>query len=179
MVEQLQPMTEEKRPRIKAALQKSLNDFYVEKRMWAKNAQKNRGSLRLVGIPHKQVPRLPEFLAYLDMEYTAQVNTRNKDPEVMNDYGFLQAVFRDMLDSNGDLFNTLTSTKIDRAAISNRVIYDFSSLLKRSRGVMMAQFVNALGFAVGSLTQGDVVIFGAEQLAPGIKQYVRDKFDQL
>ncbi|PAE87663.1 hypothetical protein [Shouchella clausii] len=180
MVEQLQPMTEGKRPRIKAALQKSLNDFYVEKRMWAKNAQENRASLRLVGIPHKQVPRLPEFLAYLDMEYTGQVNARNKDPEVMNAYGFLQATFRDMLDSNGDLFNTITSTKIDRAAVSNRVIYDFSSLLKRSRGVMMAQFVNALGFAVGNLSQGDVVILhGVEQLAPGIKQYVRDKFDQL
>lgn len=132
MVEQLQPMTEEKRPRIKA-----------------------------------------EFLAYLDMEYTGQVNARNKDPEVMNAYGFLQATFRDMLDSSGDLFNTITSTKIDRATVSNKpcVIYDFSSLLKRSRGVMVAQFVNALGFAVGNLTQGDVVVLhGAEQLAPDIKR---------
>ena len=45
---------------------------------------------------------------------------------------------------------------------------------------MMAQFVNALGFAVGNLSQGDVVVLhGAEQLAPGIRQYVRDQFDQL
>ncbi|KQL58348.1 MULTISPECIES: hypothetical protein [Bacillaceae] len=44
----------------------------------------------------------------------------------------------------------------------------------------MAQFVNALGFSVGNLSQGDVVLLhGAEQLAPGIKQYVRDVFDQL
>ncbi|MCR6108726.1 hypothetical protein HXA34_20730 [Salipaludibacillus agaradhaerens] len=180
MVEQLQPMTEDKRARIKGALQEVLNDFYVDKRMWARNAQENRDSLRLVGIPHKQVPKLPEFQAYLDMEYNAQVQARNKDPEVMNAYGFLRTAFRDMMDSNGDLFNTTTSTKIDRAAISNRVVYDFSSLIKRSRGVMMAQFVNALGFAVGNLSQGDVVILhGAEQLASGIKQYVRDKFDEL
>jgi len=180
MVEQLQPMTEEKRARIKGALQEVLNDFYVDKRMWARNAQENRDALRLVGIPHNQVPRLPEFQAYLDMEYHAQVQARNKDPEVMNAYGFLKTAFRDMMDSNGDLFNTTTSTKIDRAAVSNRVVYDFSSLLKRSRGVMMAQFINALGFAVGNLSQGDVVILhGAEQLAPGIKQYVRDQFDQL
>lgn len=180
MVEQLQPMTDEKRPRIKGALQEVLNDFYVDKRMWARNAQENRNALRLVGIPHEQVPKLPEFQAYLDMEYHAQVQARNKDPEVMNAYGFLKTAFRDMMDSNGDLFNTTTSTKIDRAAVSNRVVYDFSSLLKRSRGVMMAQFINALGFAVGSLTEGDVVILhGAEQLAPGIKQYVRDQFDQL
>lgn len=180
MVEQLQPMTEEKRSRIRGALQEVLNDFYVDKRMWARNAQENRDALRLVGIPHNQVPRLPEFQAYLDMEYHAQVQARNKDPEVMNAYGFLRTAFRDMMDSNGDLFNTTTSTKIDRAAVSNRVVYDFSSLLKRSRGVMMAQFINALGFAVGNLSQGDVVILhGAEQLAPGIKQYVRDQFDQL
>lgn len=180
MVEQLQPMTEEKRSRIKGALQEVLNDFYVDKRMWARNAQENRDALRLVGIPHNQVPRLPEFQAYLDMEYHAQVQARNKDPEVMNAYGFLRTAFRDMMDSNGDLFNTTTSTKIDRAAVSNRVVYDFSSLLKRSRGVMMAQFINALGFAVGNLSKGDVVILhGAEQLAPGIKQFVRDQFDQL
>ncbi|MGX1195859.1 hypothetical protein [Metabacillus sp. SLBN-84] len=180
MLEQLQPMTDEKRPRIKGALQEVMNDFYVDKRMWSRNAQENRHALRLVGIPHNQVPKLPEFQAYLDMEYHAQVQARNKDPEVMNAYGFLRTAFRDMMDSNGDLFNTTTSTKIDRAAISNRVIYDFSSLIKRSRGVMMAQFVNALGFAVGNLSQGDVVILhGAEQLAPGIKQYVRDQFDQL
>ncbi|MCC2249009.1 hypothetical protein JUJ52_03430 [Virgibacillus sp. AGTR] len=180
MVEQLQPMTEEKRARIKGALQEVLNDFYVDKRMWARNAKENRNALRLVGIPHKQVPRLPEFQAYLDMEYHAQVQARNKDPEVMNAYGFLKTAFRDMMDSNGDLFNTTTSSKIDRAAVSSRVIYDFSSLIKRSRGVMMAQFINALGFAVGNLSQGDVVILhGAEQLAPGIKRYVRDQFDQL
>lgn len=180
MVEQLQPMTDEKRPRIKGALQEVLNDFYVDKRMWSRNAQERRDALRLVGIPHNQVPKLPEFQAYLDMEYNAQVQARNKDPEVMNAYGFLRTAFRDMMDSNGDLFNTTTSTKIDRAAVSNRVVYDFSSLLKRSRGVMMAQFINALGFAVGNLSQGDVVILhGAEQLAPEIKQYVRDQFDQL
>jgi len=179
MVEQLQPMGD-KKARIKSALQQVLNDFYVDKRMWVRNAQENRQQLRLVGIPHNQVPRLPHFQAYLDMEYNNQVQARNKDPEVMNAFGFLRGAFRDMMDSNGDLFNTTTSTIIDRAAISNRVIYDFSSLIKRSRGVMMAQFVNALGFAVGSLTQGDVVILhGVEQLAPGIKQYVRDQFDQL
>lgn len=180
MVEQLQPMGDEKRARIKSALQKVLNDFYVDKRMWSRNAQGNRDSLRVVGIPHKQVPKLPVFQSYLDMEYNAQVQTNKKDPEVMNAYGFLQGAFRDMMDSNGDLFNTTTSSIIDRAAVSSRVIYDFSSLLKRSRGVMMAQFVNALGFSVGNLSQGDVVVLhGAEYLAPGVKQYVRDQFDQL
>lgn len=180
MVEQLQPMTEDKQARIKGALREVLNDFYVDKRMWSRNAQQNREALRLVGIPHKQVPKLPIFLSYLDMEYKAQVDSDNYDPEVMNAYGFLSTAFRDMLASNGDLFNTTTSDIIDKATISNRVVYDFSSLIKRGRGLMMAQFVNALSFAVGNLSQGDVVILhGVDQLAPGIKRYVRDQFDQL
>lgn len=180
MVEQLQPMTDNQRARIKGTLQEVLNNFYVDKRMWVRNAQKNRDALRLVGLQHDEIPKLPEFQAYLDMEYQAQVQSPNKDPEVMNAYGFLATAFRDMMDSNGDLFNTTTSDIIDRAAVSNRVIYDFSALLNRGRGVMMAQFVNALGYAVGSLGEGDlVVLHGAEHLASGIKSYVKDQFDQL
>lgn len=180
MVEQLQPMTADARPRIKGALFEVLNNFYIDKRMWSRNAQDNRSLLRVVGIPHKQVPKLPVFQSYLDSAYEDHVNRRNKDEKVMDAYGFLATAFRDMMDSNGDLFNTTTSDIIDRATVSSRVIYDFSSLLKRGRGLMMAQFVNALAFAVGNLSKGDVVVLhGAEQLVPGIKQYVRDQFDQL
>lgn len=180
MIDQLSPAPEVHRARIKGVLQDVLNEFYVDKRMWARNAQKNRDKLRLVGIPHNQVPRLPEFVLYLEQGYKAQVDARNKDDMVMNAYGFLRDAFRDMMDTNGDLFNTTTSDAIDRATISNRVIYDFSSLIKRGRGLMMAQFVNALAFSVGNLTHGDVVILhGAERLADGIKQYIRDQFDEL
>ena len=135
-----------------------LRKLYVDKGMWSRNAQENRDALRIVGIPHNQVPKIPEFHAYLKMKYQKQVSARNKDTKVMDAYGFLQTVFRDMMDSNGDLFNTTTSDIIDEAAVSHRVIYDFSSLLKRGRGLMMAQFINALGFSVGNLSEGDVVI---------------------
>lgn len=181
MVEQLSPYENDHQGAIiKGKLKEVLNDFYVDSRLWARNAQKNRDALRIVGIPHDEVPQLPLFTAYLDMQYTAQIKATSKDPDVVKAYSFLRTVFQDMMDTNGDLFNTTTSTIIDQAAVSNRVIYDFSSLLKRGRGLMMAQFVNALGFAVGSLGEGDlVVLHGAEHLTEGIKQYVRDKFDEL
>lgn len=180
MIEQLSPAPESQRARIKGVLQEVLNEFYVDKRMWSRNAQKNRDKLRLVGIPHDQVPRLPELVLYLEQGYTAQVNKRNKDAAVLNAYGFLRDAFRDMMNTNGDLFNTTTSDIIDRATVSNRVIYDFSSLIKRGRGLMMAQFVNALAFSVGNLSKGDVVILhGADKLADGIKGYVRDQLDEL
>lgn len=180
MVEQLQPMTPDMRARTKGMLKEVLNNFYVDQRMWVRNAQKHRDAIRLVGIPHRDVPRLPVFQSYLDMHYNQQVNKLNKDEKVQDAYGFLATAFRDMMDSNGDLFNTTTSDIIDRATVSNRVIYNFGSLIRRGHGVMMAQFVNALSFSVGNLTEGDVVILhGAEQLADDIKEYVRDQFDQL
>lgn len=180
MVDQLKPFPKEISSHVSNALHEALNDFYVDKKMWHRNAQERRHLLRLVGIPHKEVPRLPEFLSYLNMRYEEQVQADAKDPDVLRAYGFLRGVFRDMLDSNGDLFNTTTSDVIDLASVSSRVIYDFSSLLKRSRGVMMAQFVNALGFSVGNLAKGDVLILhGVEWLDDRIKQYVRDKLDQL
>lgn len=181
MIEQLQPTQKDiQRARITGVLNDVLNDFYVDKKMWVRNAQDNRGQIRLVGIPHNEVPRLPEFLAYIRQGYHEQVSARRKDPEVLQAFGFLQAAFADMLNTNGDLFNTTTSTNIDRAAVSSRVVYDFSTLLQRRREVMMAQFVNALGFAVGSLTEGDVVVLhGTEFLDEGVKPYVYDKFDEM
>lgn len=180
MVEQLQPMEASKRAIIRGLLNETLNQFYIDKRMWVHNAQHHRESLRLVGIPHEQIPRLPEFLTYINMRYKEQINAKNKDPDVLAAFGFLNTAIRDMLDTHGDLFNTITSDMIDRASTASRVVYDFSSLLKRSRGVMMAQFINALGFSVGHLRKGDVVVLhGVDQLAPTVKTYVREQIDQL
>ncbi|OMF76768.1 hypothetical protein [Paenibacillus glucanolyticus] len=180
MVQMLQKMPEGQEARIKGELNDVLNQFYVDKRMWTRNAMDNRKKLRLVGIPHEEVPRLPEFLSYLNMRYQGEVYADKSDPAVREAFGFLKTAFRDMLDTNGDLFNTTTSSVIDQAAVSSRVVYDFSSLLKRGRGVMMAQFVNALGYAVGNLTMGDVVILhGVDHLDESVKEYVNEQFRQL
>jgi len=180
LVNQLKPMTKNQQAIVEGELKDALTDFYVDKRMWAHDAQNNRDKLRLVGIPHEEVPKLPLFLSYLEMKYNAQVQASAKDPDILKAYGFLRTAFREMLSANGDLFNTTTSTNIDKAAQGSRVIYDFSALLDRGHGLMMAQFVNALSFAVGNLRQGDVVVLhGAELLKQEIKGYVHDKFDQL
>ncbi|MCL6663448.1 hypothetical protein [Paenibacillus amylolyticus] len=180
MVQMLQKMPEGQEARIKGELNDVLNQFYVDKRMWSRNATDNRKKLRLVGIPHEEVPKLPEFVAYLETGYQGEVYADKSDPAVREAYGFLRTGFRDMRETNGDLFNTTTSTIIDQAAVSNRVIYDFSSLLKRGRGVMMAQFVNALGYAVGNLSLGDVVVLhGVDHLDKNVKEYVSEQFRQL
>lgn len=181
MAEQVFEPTDSDRSIIRGSLRDVLVEFYVDKSMWAHDAQNNRDRLRLVNLNHNEVPKLPEFKAYLDMRYKKELSKGSSgDKEVVHAYSVLLQVFSSMLSNNGDLFNTWTSNVVDRAVKSQRVIYDFSSLIRRGQGIMMAQFINALGFSVGNLGQGDVVILhGADYLDDTIRKYVRTQFDLL
>lgn len=181
MAEQVFEPTDSDRSIIRGSLRDVLVEFYVDKSMWAHDAQNNRDRLRLVNLNHNEVPKLPEFKAYLDMRYKKELSKGSSgDKEVVHAFSVLLQVFSSMLSNNGDLFNTWTSNVVDRAVKSQRVIYDFSSLIQRGQGIMMAQFINALGFSVGNLGQGDVVILhGADYLDDTIRRYVRTQFDLL
>ena len=85
-----------------------------------------------------------------------------------------------MLTNNGDLFNTITKDSIDGAKTGRRVLYDFSKLMQRGKGIAMAQFVNIIGFAAGNLGDGDsIIIHGAEILDDSVKEYVNTQFERL
>lgn len=180
MAQQSYNSTETDKSIIDNSLRDILTTYYIDSGMWVRNAQENRDLIRAVGIPHNQVPRLPQFISYLDMGYERLVKMKTRDENVLKAYSTLRLVFKNMLETNGDLFNTTTSNVIDRAKTGQRVVYDFSRLIRRGKGVAMAQFVNALGFAVGSLQSGDlVVLHGVDQLVGSVKDYVKDQFDIL
>ena len=165
---------------IDGLLKDTLTDFYVDKHMWTRNAQKNRERLRLVGLDHKDVPTLPDLVTYLRQRYHSASKSSSADQDTLRAYNVLVQVFRSMLEDNGDLFDTTTNSAIDKAQNANRVIYDFSSLIRRGRQVMMAQFVNALTYSVMQLEGGDVVILhGADYLTPELKDYVKEQFSLL
>lgn len=170
---------------ISGKLREVLNEFYVDQRMWVDNAKENREKLRLVGIDHSEVPLLQVFVTYLEDAYERE-SRRSRDQTLISALNALSLIFRDALASNGDLFNNLTSNSIDSVNDSRRVIYEFSSLLRRgggadSRGVAMAQLVNIVGFAVESLQRGDVVIIhGADAIRDlGVQEYLEVQFDYL
>lgn len=180
MAQQAYPGTDNDKAIIDGSLRDIATQFYIDKHMWVRNAQDNRDRIRIVGVPHSEVPKLPEFISYLDMQYESLVKTTARDNEVLHAFSVLRLVFKNMLESNGDLFNTTTSDIIDKATTGKRVIYDFSQLISRGRGVAMAQFVNALGFAVGNLNKGDVVMLhGVDQVVGDVKKYVKDQFSLL
>lgn len=180
MTEQAYEPTDSDRSIIRASLKDTLTQFYVDQNMWVRNAKHNVDRLRLVGIPHDQVPQLKLFVTYLDQRYKALTGKANRDDELLHAYSVLSAVFKDMLDANGDLFNVVTKDVIDGAQKARRVIYDFSSLVNRGKGVAMAQLVNVLAFAASALGEGDtLIVHGAELIDAGVKPYVTDQFERL
>lgn len=180
MFEQVYEATDSDRSIIRGELEKTLTQFYIDQRMWHRNAKAQRHRLRVVGIPHEQVPRLQMFVTYLDQAHKALLNSSARDDEALHAYGVLRVVAKNMLDNNGDLFNNYTATSVDGIRDARRVIYDFSALRRRGKGVAMAQLVNIMGFAVGRLERGDsVIIHGAEYIDDRVKDYINQQLDHL
>lgn len=158
-------------PNIRGELKEKLNEFYVDLRMWDRNAKENFNRLRIVGIPHNDVPRLQMFINYLTSEIDNHMRTTSNDPEKLSIYRTLKGIFNDMLENNGDLFNTYTNDSIDGVNDAQRVIYDFSSLMRRGSGIAMAQLANVVGFATSSLEKGDVlIIHGVDEIEGGVEE---------
>lgn len=173
MVEQAFNTTENDRSIIRGSLKQTLTQFYIDKEMWVRNAKTERHRLRLVGIPHNHVPRLQDIVTYFDTEYLTLANRKARDDQMLKAYNVLRLVFRDLLDNQGDLFNTWTNDEIDAVGEAHRVVYDFSRLMWRGHGVAMAQLVNVIGFAVDNLELGDVVlVHGTENIDSMVKPYI-------
>lgn len=180
MAEQAYETTDADRSIIRGSLEEIATKFYIDNKMWYANAAANQDKLRIVGIPHEQVPKLEMFCSYLDMAYKAMVNRTARDDEKLHALNVLSITFKNLLSNNGDLFNTITSHAVDGATTGRRVIYDFSKLMQRGTGIAMAQLVNIIGFAVNSLRLGDTVfIHGADKIDDGIKPYVDVQFEKL
>jgi hypothetical protein len=180
MAEQAYETTENDRSIIRGALKETLTTFYIDKQMWVRNAKENRSRLRLVNLDHKHLPRLQDLVSYFDTNYKALSNSTARDDEALHAYNVLKLAFKDLLDNNGDLFNTYTNSQIDGVLEARRVIYDFSKLMRRGKGVAMAQLVNTVGFAVDNLGLGDtVIIHGTENIADRVKEYIDTQFERL
>lgn len=181
MAEQAYETTESDRSVIRGSLEDIATNFYIDQGMWRENAGQHRDRLRVVGIPHKDVPRLQLFVSYLDMEYKALDAAENsRDTEKLHALSVLSTTFRNLLSNNGDLFNQTTNDVIDSVRGGRRIIYDFSDLMRRGRGVAMAQLVNVIDFAIAQLNEHDlVIVHGAEAIDPGVMGYVEDQFEKL
>ena len=180
MTEQMYPPTDSDRSIIRGYVKEIATKFYIDQGMWYENAKDNRSRLRVVGIPHKDVPKLELFSTYLQTAHKAAVMSGARDEEELHALKILNLTFKSMLDNNGDLFNTVTTAEIDNCTEARRVIYDFSQLLVRGKGIMMAQLLNIVSFCTGNLGTDDVlVIHGADLIDDTVKDYLTALFGQL
>lgn len=165
---------------IAGSLEEIATKFYTDRRMWHENAKENRDKLRVVNIPHDEIPMLREFVGYLDTAYKKIVASSARDENKLKAVSVLQLTFKNLLSNNGDLFDMITSDAIDGAKTGQRVLYDFGGLMLRGKGVAMAQLVNIIGFAVGNLGAGDVVIIhGTDLIDDAVKAYIDTQFAHL
>ncbi len=180
MAEQAYETTDTDRSIIRGSLEEIATKFYIDNKMWYDNASEMQHRIRIVDIPHKSVPKLEMFVAYLDTEHKKSLGATVRDEEKSHALGVLRATFRNLLTSNGDLFNTITSNTIDGAKTGRRVIYDFSKLRPRGDGIMMAQLVNVISFAVSNIGKNDCIIFhGTELIADRVKDFINDQLALL
>ena len=180
MAEQAYATTDSDRSVIRGSLEEVATQFYIDRRMWRANAKEHKEDLRVVNIPHAEVPLLQEFVSYLETGYKQQAMSEARDDEKLHAMSVLLLTFRNLLSNNGDLFNMITSDAIDSAVNGQRVLYDFNGLMRRGKGVAMAQLVNVIGFAVGTLGLGDVIIFhGANLIDNGVKEYIDSQLAHL
>lgn len=180
MAEQAYHPTDNDKSIIESSLEDILTDYYIKNQMWAPDAKNHRNLIKLVGLPHDEYPKLELFVSYLAMYRQKTLNLNSKDSEAVHAANTLNGIFNNLLSSNGDLFNTTTSSNIDGVVNGRRVVYDFSDLRRRGIGVAMAQLVNILNYAVSTLGNGDlVIIHGADQIDDGIKEYCKHQFAQL
>lgn len=180
MAEQAYESTDSDKSIIRGNLEKIATQYYVDQRMWYHDAANHRDRLRVTGIPHREVPKLEMFCAYLDTEYKKMLNSSARDDEALHAINVLNLTFKNLLSNNGDLFNTITSNIIDDVGGARRVLYDFSALAARGKGIMMAQLLNIISFCIGNLNEGDtLIIHGAEMIDDSVKPFLSTLFSHL
>lgn len=165
---------------VREKLAELLTAFYVDRNMWDPDPCAARSRKGVVGIAHDQVPRLSEFISYVTEAYNSERAAGGTDAHLLSSLNQIRLTLTNLLNNNGDLFNTQTSNSVDSVAGAPRVVYDFSSLEPRGRNIALAQFVNVVSYAVQSLGRGDLcIVTGAERISESVWDYVSTCFASL
>lgn len=156
-----------------------LQQFYQDEGMLVPNAKNRRDRLRLVGIPHEQVPLLSKFNTYLEMTYQKAQSSQG-DQDTTRSLNILRSVYSNILMNYSHIFETTTSSEIDNVWNAKRVIYDFASMLQQNYMIAMAQLVNILAFAFNTMGNGDlVIIHGANKVHKDVRDYINSRLEAL
>lgn len=156
-----------------------LKNFYIDEGMWPTDAKDNREMIRLLNIPHQQVPKLSTFMVHL----REKVEAAEKHGETVANLSSIKKVYNicKQIDSNySDLFDRKTTIRRDFVRKANRVIFDFKSLKIRSHTALMGHFINAFTYGEQDLSEDDVIIIhGMDEMTESVNKFLRQRFGEL
>lgn len=163
-------------------IEKLLEGFYIDEGMWKEKPMENREDLRFVGVDHREVPILDQFIVYIhDMIGEEEKNSHiHGTSDKQRSLQRIHDVFSKMKSSHGNIFNRQTSLNED--AIKNRLktIFDFKMLKETHHPTLMGHFVNCLAYGEQILEEDDVlIIHGADELTETVKKHLRARIGTL
>lgn len=158
-------------------LQELLRMFYIDKGMWVSDAKSEKEDIRLLNIPHGEVPKLNQLVIYAK---SALVTESQGDNVNTKSYRKIYGLLKEISDNHGDLFDRKTKINRQKLREKQQVIFDFKHLKLRTEQGLMGHFVNTFSFGEGELRDGDVlIIHGMDEMTPSVCEYLQKRIRHL
>lgn len=157
-----------------------LSTFYHDYHMWPKDPDHEPQKIRILNLPHRDVPRLTQFIAYLDTEYHKYSRPQLGDPIKANEINKLLSIYRRLDSANGDLFDTWTDPIFGSLGQKRHTLFDYSHLSERKGNILLIQLLNSISAIANQMRDGDVIIIhGAQRIVNLTQSYIQQILDDL
>lgn len=157
-----------------------LSKFYHDNHMWPKDPDNEPQKIRILNLPHRDIPRLTQFIAYLDTEYHKYSRPQLGDPVKANEINKLLSIYRRLDSANGDLFDTWTDPIFGLLGQKRHTLFDYSHLSERKGNILLIQLLNSISAIANQMHDGDVIILhGAQRIINLTQSYIQQILDDL
>ena len=144
-------------------LRKALNQFYMSRGLWTKDAEENPRNTRIINLRHKTVPLMGNFVQKLTT-MMSKANLVNSEKE-QEDAKLLKDVLENALNSYRAIFNRHTTLPDPKDIQKMQVYYDLSRLMNQP-DMLEAQFLNIFDYVSQATKKDDIImIHGMNRLS--------------
>lgn len=160
------------------ALKEAINEFYLSRKLWIRDAHKTPKRTRVLGIKdHASFPLMGDFVTEL-VTLVKKSTTVGTEKDVDN-AKLLYGILKDALDSYRGIFNEPT-TLTDPKDIDKMQIYYELGGLRHTPNVQEAQFLNAFDYIAHAATRDDVImIHGVDKLSLGTLDVIQTRLEKV
>lgn len=144
-------------------LRKALNQFYMSRNLWTKDAEENPRNTRIVNVRHETVPLMGQFVQDLTNVLSRANMMESADDQ--RDAKLLKDVLEISLQSYRAIFNRHTTLPDPKDIKKMQIYYDLSRLMNQP-DMLEAQFLNAFDYISQATSKDDIImIHGVNRLS--------------